>query len=139
MSDTVEYPISSPTTTITFDAVTRISRQRDVTKVFQQGDLDGNGVVETAGTSLLKIKVSFELKSDATTSAIEKWDEFDTLIKDQNDKSMRFSVTYETAIGNKTQTYDGKITGLATDDTEGDPDLVTGTFAMTVETKGTIA
>jgi len=139
MTGILVHPTTSPTTTITFDAIRRISRQRDVTKMFAQGDLEGGAAVESAGVSLLKLKVSFEFKTESGSTAIEKWDAFDTLIQESNEDSMRFSVTYETANGNKTQYYDGKITGIVADDTEGDPDTVSGTFNMTIETKGTIA
>ena len=139
MSATLQYPITSPTTTITFDAITRISRQRQVTKVFEQGDLDGNSVIESAGAALLKLTVSFELRTDASKSALQKWDDLDTLIQQNNEYTMRFTIAYETELGSKSQYYDGKITGVTCDDVVGDPDLITGTLKMTIESKGAIS
>lgn len=138
MTYTLSHPVSSPTTTITFDTVRRIGRTRQITKVMQAGDIDGNAVAESAGASILSLKVNFELLSDATKSALEKWDELDELVRTSNEDDMRFSGTYTTSLGSKTQTYDGKVIGLTADDVEGDPDSILGTFDMAVVTKGAV-
>lgn len=136
---TLKHPVSSPTTTITFDAAS-LTRSRKITRSFQEGTLDGNAAAANAGTSILEVTVDFIFRSDSSKSALEKWDEFDSLVSASNEDAMQLTVTEETELGQKTQAYTGLVFGsLELRDNEGAPDLKKGRFKFIVTSKGAIS
>ena len=138
MTLTLQHPATSPTTTITFDTAL-ISRSRKITRSFQEGTLDGNAAAANAGTSVLELTVAFSFTGDATTSALEKWDQLDTLVADSNEDPMKLTVTEETAAGSKQQSYTGLVFGFVElKDQEGAPDIKKGTFKFVVTSKSAI-
>ena len=138
MTDTtLEHPDSD--TTITFDVVSTIRPSRGMSRVFEMGDLEGNGIVESAGISILKVKVSYDFIDDQSKSAFEKWDEFDSLIQDHNEEQMTLTWYIDTSLGNKKIAMQGKVTGGPVSDMKmGLPQENSGSFVFTVESKGAV-
>lgn len=128
-------------TRINFDAVIKWVPTRTPSLPFEQGDIDGEGVVETSGASLLKLKITVEMKTDTTQTALEKWDELDDFIAQYNDEQQTLSLTfeYQSPHSDQTITFTGKASkGVGADFSAGDPDEFSFSLGFTVETKGAI-
>ena len=121
-----------------FDSILKWLPNRSPSKVFEQGDIDGNGVVETSGASLLKMKLTIEIKSSDTETALELWDRLDDFVADNNDIQQTLSLTFDYTVP-QTITFIGKATkGAPSDFTQGDPEGFTFSMNFSVETKGAI-
>jgi len=134
--------ITDGTTTIYFDTIRKFPRTRKPSQTFEQGDLDGEGAVESSGASLLTLKVTFEVITDGLNSgmtALEIWDALDDMIQNNNDISWTLSISITGKLGEQTITFTGKPNGgLSSDMSAGDPDEEVGTLGFSVETKGAI-
>lgn len=136
--DTIQHPATSPTTTINFTITSKIIKSRKPEKLTEGVGTEKVGVFEYAGYSSLRIKFSFELFSDATKAAVELWDKLDTLMHDYGGEDMQLTLNYDTKLGAKTQTFDGRLTFLTADADQGDPDRIAGSLAFGVGTKNII-
>jgi len=139
-----EGSISTASTTINFESIKKWQPARAPSKSFEMGDIDGDGVVETSGASLLKHKITVELKTDDTfptsgKSALDKWNDLDDLIKDENDVEQTLTIVFHYDGGDQTITFVGKAAkGYSAGFDEGAPDYFTFSLSFSTETKGAI-
>lgn len=131
--------LDTPATRINFDAISKWDPARAPTKPFEMGDIDGNGVVETSGASILKMKMTIEIKSiSGGKTALELWNDLDDLIADSNDEQMTLSITFDYSTP-QTITFIGKATkGVTSGFIEGEPEDFLFSLGFSVETKGAI-
>ena len=136
--------IKTATTQIDFDAILKWQPSRAPSKPYEMGNIDGDGVVETSGASLLKHKVTVVVKTDddfptSGLSALQKWDVLDDFIAEESTVDQTLSLTFNYQGGDQTITFVGKATkGYTSGFDAGDPDEFTFTLGFSTETKGAI-
>ncbi len=124
------------TATHTFDLIRDWSGGRNPLKVFEQGDIQGNGISESSGQNIHKFKLVIEFNTDDVLglTALEKWNAFDNHVKDDNNKQGTLLIRLD----NQEIDFTGKIHRYNYKWTASFPDIVIVTIAFTEETKGSI-
>ncbi len=133
------FVTSGPTVTHTFDTIRDWTGGRNPLKVFEQGDIQGNGISESSGQNIHKLKLVIEFKTDDTypasgQTALEKWNAFDDHVQDINNKQGVLTIRLE----NQEITFTGKVHRHTYKWPVSQPDIVIVTIAFTEETKGSI-